>query len=105
MTNKQFKWLVAGAFAAPLFIAALIRNVEQPAPLRELRQADAEAPVDCPALRSAIQEQQAKIDYVKSAIAADRTLAADANLSTKLNQTEFANTLALGEYTRRCQSR
>ncbi len=107
--HKQ-RWLAVGYVVGALFVGGMITDATKPPPTpqelaaQEQPKAKAEAPVDCPALRAAIIDAEARINYAKSAIAADDTLAADAKVNYTLNQLELAKTFALGKYTRRCQS-
>jgi hypothetical protein len=83
------------------------QSINQPQQLNtpQKQQRVAEAPIDCDALQSAIRRKEADLQYVESQIAGDRTLQADAALASALTIQKYAVTLALGEFTRKCQSR
>ena len=94
--------------AATVALVVIGANVTPPTPeqlaVGTQASSQADSPVDCPAQQAAIREQQAKIDYVQAAVDADRTLQADAKLDWTLRNNKAAITLALGEYTRKCQT-
>ncbi len=109
MTDRVHQWAVVSVVFIAATVGTSVALNPQPQELQlqqqQPRQAKAEEPTDCAALRSAIQQREAELAYVRNAMAADRTLAVEAKLVAGLKTQEMALTSALAYYQKNCTLR